>query len=261
MGTADLGASKAKTLAARLQMPLLQVEPFEMTFEEYARQARATPALVLNGLDNIPARHQVQRTTWPDLIVDGAIGDFTCQVSRHPWPDDIACLICLFREPAGAPAETVQMQATGLSLESLSRPEDLLSALDVNRAPSEKREFLRARLGRPICSVIQEGIALKISADEQQKGFEPSVPFTACFSACMIVAEMIAHIMKWPSVLAPRFQFDFLMGPAYGQELPQARRSNCVCARHKNIERARAALRLKAETFSGVSIADKHPAA
>ena len=92
---------------------------------------------------------------------------------------------------------------------------------------------------------------MKISADEQQKGFEPSVPFTACFSACMIVAEMIAHIMKWPSVLAPRFQFDFLMGPAYGQELPQARRSNCICARHKNIERTRAAQRSKARYFLG----------
>ena len=90
--------------------------------------------------------------------------------------------------------------------------------------PVEKREFLRAHLGKPICSVIQEGIALKISADEQQKGFEPSVPFTACFSACMVVAEMVAHVMKWPSALAPRFQFDFLMGPQYGQELPQGRR-------------------------------------
>ena len=73
-----------------------------MTFEEYARQARRAPAVVLNGLDNIPGRHQVQRATWPDVIVDGAIGDFTCQVSRHPWPDDIACLMCLFREPSGA---------------------------------------------------------------------------------------------------------------------------------------------------------------
>ena len=108
-----------------------------------------------------------------------------------------------------------------------------MSASDVDHAPDDKREFLRARLGRPICSVIQEGIALKISADEQQKGFEPSVPFTACFSACMVVAEMIAHLMKWPSVLAPRFQFDFLMGPQYGQELPQERRAGCICSRQK----------------------------
>ena len=138
-------------------------------------------------------------------------------------------------------AETVQSEATGLSLETLSRQEDLLSAADLDRAPEDKREFLRARIGRPICSVIQEGIALMISQDEQQKGFEPSVPFTACFSSCMVVAEMIAHIMKWPSALAPRFQFDFLMGPQYGQELPQGRRTSCICSRHKNIDRVRTA--------------------
>jgi molybdopterin/thiamine biosynthesis adenylyltransferase len=259
MGTPDVGASKAKTLAAHLKTPLLAVQAFGMTFEEYARQSRNIPAVVLNGLDNIAARHQVQRTLWPDIVVDGAIGDFTCQVSRHPWPADMACLICLFRDPPGAPAEKIQIQATGLPLERLSRPDDFLSASDVESAPAEKREFLRARLGRPICSVIQEGVALKISAETQRKGFEPSVPFTACFSACMVVAEMIAHLMKWPSVLAPRFQFDFLTGPAYGQELPQARRTSCICARYKNIERTRAARRAKPDNFSKVSIADEHP--
>lgn len=261
MGAHELDASKATTLAARLRKPLLEVQDYEMTFGEYASDGRAIPAVVLNGLDNIPARHQVQRVLWPDLIVDGAIGDFTCQVSRHPWPDDVACLICLFREPAGATAETLQMQATGLSLESLSRPDALLSASDVDRAASEKREFLRARLGRPICSIIQEGIALKISADTQQKGFEPSVPFTACFSACMVVAEVIAHTMKWPTVLAPRFQFDFLMGPAYGQELPQGRRPSCICSRQKNIDRVRAARTEKARHVSETGGAVEPPAA
>jgi molybdopterin/thiamine biosynthesis adenylyltransferase len=241
MGAANLGEPKAKMLASHLQAPGLQVEPFGMTFEQYARQTRRAPAVVLNGLDNIAGRHQVQRTIWPDIVVDGAIGDFTCQVSRHPWPDDIACLICLFREPAAAPAEKIQMQATGLSKDSLSRPDDLLSASDVERAPRDKQDFLRARLGKPICSVIQQGIALKLSAEEQEKGFEPSVPFIACFSACMVVAELVAHLMKLPSELAPRFQFDFLMGPQYGQELPQERRAGCICSRHKNIERARLA--------------------
>jgi len=261
MGGCDLGGSKARTLAGHIRTPALEAEAFEMTFEEYARDARPIPAIVLNGLDKISARHQVQRTLWPDIIVDGAIGDFTCQVSRHPWPDDVACLICLFREPGGVAAEVLQMQATGLSIERVSRPDTLVAASDVESAPGDKQGFLRARLGRPICSVIQEGIALRISAEQQQRGFEPSVPFTACFSACMVVAEMIAHVMKWPSVLAPRFQFDFLMGPAYGQELPQERRTSCICARRKNIERTRAARLEKARHCSKVGITDEHPAA
>jgi molybdopterin/thiamine biosynthesis adenylyltransferase len=246
MGADDLGASKAKTLAAHLRGPRLDARAFVMPFEEYAQEACAIPAVVLNGLDNISARHQVQREFWPDLIVDGAIGDFTCQVSRHPWPDDVACLLCLFREPSGTAAETLQKQATGLSFERLSTPDAFVSASDVDKAPGQNQDFLRSRIGRPICSVIQEGIALKISFEQQQRGFEPSVPFTACFSACMVVAEAIAHVMKWPSILAPRFQFDFLTGPAYGQELPQGRRTNCICARRTNIERARTARTQKA---------------
>ena len=100
-GHGRCGRIQSTTLAAPLQRPGLKVEPFEMTFEDYARKARTIPMAVLNGLDNIPGRHQVQRTLWPDVIVDGAIGDFTCQVSRHPWPDDIACLICLFQGARG----------------------------------------------------------------------------------------------------------------------------------------------------------------
>jgi molybdopterin/thiamine biosynthesis adenylyltransferase len=261
IGEADLGASKAETLARYVRTPFFDAQAFAMPFDQYDSGGRAMPAVVLNGLDNISARHQVQRTLWPDVIVDGAIGDFTCQVSRHPWPDNVACVMCLFREPSGVAAEVVQMHATGLSAERVSRPDALVAASDVESAPGDKQDFLWSRIGRPICSVIQEGIALRISAEQQQKGFEPSVPFTACFSACMVVAEMIAQIMKWPSVLEPRFQFDFLVGPAYGQELPQARRPGCICARQKNIERARAARRGRARHFSEVSIIDEHPAA
>ena len=32
----------------------------------------------------------------------------------------------------------------------------------------------------------------------------------ALLQASMVVTEMIAYIMKWPSVLEPCFQFDFL---------------------------------------------------
>lgn len=261
IGETNLGASKAQTLAGYLRTPFFDAQAFAMPFDQYDSEGRAMPTVVLNGLDNISARHQVQRALWPDIIVDGAIGDFTCQVSRHPWPDNVACLMCLFREPAGAAAEVIQMHATGLSAERVSRPDALVATSDVENAPGDKQDFLRSRIGRPICSVIQEGIALKISAEQQQKGFEPSVPFTACFSACMVVTEMIAYIMKWPSVLEPRFQFDFLVGPTYGQELPQERRAGCICARQKNIERARAARWRKARHFSEVGIVDEYPAA
>jgi hypothetical protein len=125
-------------------------------------------------------------------------------------------------------------------MEALQFPDALITEIDVDRAPAEKREFLRARIGRPVCSVIQEGVALAISAVDQQEGFQPSVPFVACFSACMVVAELVAHLCNWPSIAVPRFQFDFLVGPANGQLLPQERRPDCVCRRRKNIDALRA---------------------
>jgi hypothetical protein len=212
-----------------------------MPFERYVEGFHKVPGIVINGLDNIDVRCEVQRSLWPDVVIDGAIGDFTCQASRHPWPDDIACLICLFRKPAGRNAADVQSEATGLSPKRLTELNDMITEADVNSVSPERRDFLRSRVGQPLCSVVQEAIAQKISQEQQAEGFEPSVPFVACFSACMVISEVVAHICGWRSILEPRFQFDFLLGPAYGQELSQRRRTDCICARHKNIEGLRKA--------------------
>ena len=56
----------------------------------------------------------------------------------------------------------------------------------------------------------------------------------------MVIAETVAQICGWPSILEPRFQFDFLTGPAYGQEVPQTRRTDS-CARRRNIDKVRGA--------------------
>ena len=98
--------------------------------------------------------------------------------------------------------------------------------------------------GRPICSVVQEAIAQQLSAEAQRAGFEPSVPFVACLRASMIAAELVKFQAGWPTPLEPRFQLDVLRGPAFGQFLPQARRSDCVCTtRSQNIEKVRRARR------------------
>lgn len=247
IGPGDLARPKAEALAGHLRQATMDAQGFHMPLERYVKESHAFPAIVINGLDNLDVRHEVQRSLWPDVVIDGAIGDFTCQVSRHPWPDDIACLICLFRKAESGHAEDLQREETGLSRERLMCPDSVITQSDVEGAPAEKQDFLRSRIGRPVCSVIQEAIARKISEEQQAEGFEPSVPFVACFSACMVMAETVAQICGWPSILAPRFQFDFLVGPAYGQELPQQRRPDCVCARHKNINTLREARLGKAQ--------------
>lgn len=239
IGPADVKAAKAKAMAQYLRTAGKSAEGFEATFESYVAASDGRyPAIILNALDNIEVRHEVQRSFWPDLIVDGAIGDFGCQVSRHPWGEDIACLICLFRNP-GRSSEVDAIEATGLTLGRIAQPESLITTDDVAAAPDDRKEYLKTQLGKPVCSVVPAAVAQKISREEQARGFEPSVPFVAAFSACMVIAETIAKVAGWPSALSPRFQFDFLQGPSRGELYPQARRSDCLCARMRNVVRIR----------------------
>jgi hypothetical protein len=197
------------------------------------------PRVVVNGLDNIDARYDVQGL-WPDLIIDGAIGDFACQVSRHSWHEDSACLMCMFRHPPGESAEKVASRATGLTASRTQQPEASVDENDVAVAPAAHREWLRARIDRKICSVVQEGVAQALSTEQLRQGFEPSVPFVACLGACMVVAELTKHVARWPTSLESRFQFDSLAGPAFGQSYAQARRKDCLCiSRRRNIEAVR----------------------
>ena len=111
---------------------------------------------------------------------------------------------------------------------------------DVRAAPAELRQFLAARVGFPICSVIEEAMQREISLEAQREGFAPSVPFIASLSASMAVGEVIKAAMGLPSPLAPRFQMDALQGPPKGQLIHEVRRSDCRCvARARNIERFR----------------------
>jgi len=235
----DLGTPKGHALAAMLRKAGIRAEGFYCTLAQYAAGLTEYPSAVACGLDNIDVRHEVQRELWPDIAVDGAIGDFTCQVSRHPWSEDVACLICMFQKPVGQPAEEVQSEATGISRDRLRNPDSLVTEVDVCAAPVIKQHSLKSMLGQPICAVVQHAMAKMFSSEEQQEGFEPSVPFVACFSSCMVMAEALAHLCKWKSILEPRFQFDFLHGPAFGLELPQTRRQGCICNRRKNIDKLR----------------------
>jgi hypothetical protein len=193
------------------------------------------PRILACGLDSVESRHEAQGL-WPDLIIDGAISDFGCQVSRHPWGGDVACLLCLFRR-AGERAELRASLATGLSEGRSQQALSLVTEADVDAAPAEKKSWLRARIGRQICSVVSEGVTRELSEDRQREGFEPSVPFVACLSSCMVVGELVKAACGWPTPLEPRFQFDVLRGPASGQDYPQGRRSDCVCSgRRPNIE-------------------------
>ncbi|MCX5796994.1 MAG: ThiF family adenylyltransferase [Elusimicrobia bacterium] len=238
IGPGDIGKDKATLVAEGLRSGVT-ARGFRMELAQLKEKMGRDvpyPRVVLSAVDNIETRHDVQRL-WPDMVIDGAIGDFVCQASRHPWKENIACMLCLFQEPTGEPAHVRQSRLTGLPEARVIDAEEPITESDVDIAPPERRDWLRQRIGRKICSVIGEAVLQEISQAAYSEGFQPSVPFVAVLSACMMVSELIKWTQGWGASLEPRFQLDVLRGPSFGTSLPQIRRSDCVCVtRRRNIE-------------------------
>jgi hypothetical protein len=177
---------------------------------------------------------------WPDLIIDGAIGALSCEATLHPWGPDLACLMCDFEVPTLSAAK-VQSNLTGLHEDRLANLLDVVTVEDVGNAPLEKREFLAKHLGKQICAVLPEAEIEGLSELSQEKGFEPSVPFVACLSSCMMVTELLRALMGHEQQLDTGYQFDVLIGPQHGIRKSHGRKKSCVCVdRHVVIETLRA---------------------
>ncbi|MGH7270192.1 MAG: ThiF family adenylyltransferase, partial [Polyangiaceae bacterium] len=229
IGPRQLGAAKV-VLAEKLRTERVVVHSFHETLESFSRRLGngvPYPRMAIGALDKIDARHALQ-DLWPDLLIDGAIGTFLCQVSRHPIEGDIACARCLFRHPAGERAEVVASRASGLSVERVEMPDAPIDAADLAAAPPNKREWLAGQLGKQTCSVVSEAVARELS-DAKRERFEPSAPFVACLASSMMVAELVKATLGAELVVEPRFQFDVLRGPSRGVMLPQERRRDCFC--------------------------------
>lgn len=234
IGPKELGAPKV-VLAEKLRTERVAVHGFHETLESFSQRLGNEvpyPRMAMGALDKIDARHALQ-DLWPDLLIDGAIGPFLCQVSRHPIDGDVACVRCLFRHPPGERAEVVASRASGLTIERLATPDAPIDAADLAAAPPDKRDWLAGQIGKQTCSVVSEAVARELS-DAKREGFEPSVPFVACLASSMMVAELVKASLGTELVVEPRFQFDVLRGPSGGVMLPQGRRRDCLCTTRAN---------------------------
>src|SRR5207249_1920154 len=194
----EVGKSKATLAETFLRSGQLELHGFDEDLAAFRIRTGLEvwcPGVVVGGVDNIDARHEMQRL-WPDVILDGAIGDLGCQVSRHTWGENTACLMCLFSKPIGESAERVASGATGLSIEQLKDPEKLLSEDQVSAASPEAQAWLRTQIGKPICSIVGEAKARRLSSGAVRAGFAPSVPFVATMSACMVVGELMKLVSR-----------------------------------------------------------------
>lgn len=241
IGPKDIGTPKAQ-FAAELLTPKLACRWFAQDITEFTGRTvnkLPYPTTIVSALDQIEARHAVQ-SLWPNLIIDGAIGTFACQATRHPWGEDLTCLYCEFERPPER-SEKIESLLTGLREDRLVDMTSLVTEEDVRLAPSDKQAWLKQQIGKDICSVVSEATVEKLSREAQEVGFEPSVPFVACLSACMMAAELIRYTLRWTSGVETGFQFDTLIGPQRGSRMAHGRKQRCVCIQRRSlIEQLRA---------------------
>lgn len=237
VGQGDIGQSKAYTCASILAAAGVAAIPYKEFVRDYARRPGHKSGIVLSGLDSVPSRHELQGSLWPDIIIDGGTGPVEAQVFRHVFKDRDACLKCFFVEPT-ADATVIASRATGLSSTSLMNQESVLTQADIDQARPEMREWLAARKGTPVCSIVQEAVAHSMSSATIT--FAPSAPFVAGLSATMMVAELIKTVAGYAGQFTTSYQCDTLVGPHYGQWQMQLPTANCDCqTRRRNIEKFR----------------------
>lgn len=206
-----------------------------------ARCKKLDPSLVLNGLDDVRARHDAQ-LIWPDLIIDGGISDFGVAVVQHRLDDrGLACLRCAFQLPT-EDHQVVQSSLTGLNQESLRDQERLLTMDDVEKANPTKRDWLieKVRDGKTICSVVSEATLENLGASVES-GFRPSVPFVATAAAALMMAETVKALCHSTRTYRQNLAIgNLLLGSAGVGFMDRSADESCVCVLHRAlIERLR----------------------
>lgn len=190
--------------------------------------------VVINGLDDVDARHAVQKL-WPNILVDGAINSIGSSVVTHSMAHrEFSCLRCTFELPNKDHLKE-QSEATGLSRASLEGDQNrLITDSDIDAADEASQPWLREqqRLGRTICSTMQiaqiEGLGLRL-----EKGFLPSVPFIASAAAALVMGQMLRNLL-WPNEeFVHQFQFpNMFEGVENGHRFTRFASKNCECMRH-----------------------------
>ncbi|CAN7768422.1 hypothetical protein LJR084_007482 [Variovorax sp. LjRoot84] len=252
-----LATSKAERLAAWLNRPDGLRCTGEQALVADARSGEFVRAmsveLVLNGLDDIGARHDAQ-LLWPSVLVDGGINAVGAAVMTHRLDRPHgACMRCSFRLPVGDERK-LQARATGLSMTSLSsdlsRP---LTEQDVSDAEESKRTWLSERLahGKTVCATIGEAQSRSLGLGIEE-GFNPSVPFVATASAALVVTQALKALLYPDAEFTQRFQMESLViGPEASLGVLTRADPSCECVVHRSVIDKVASARRMRQAASG----------
>lgn len=191
--------------------------------------------LVLNGLDDVQARHDAQML-WPSVIIDGGINEIGAAVVQHRVAKpEMACLFCSFKLPEENVIQK-QRKVTGLDTSSLEEQNREITEEDVAKADADRRPWLKEMLKakRTVCSVISE--AFKTLGVDAEEGFQPSAPFVASAAAALVVGEAIKALC-YPEIRPiQRFVMaNLFLGPDASARLSQNPSTGCRCVVHRNL--------------------------
>jgi hypothetical protein len=191
------------------------------------------PRAVLNGLDDVQARHDSQ-LAWPDLLLDGGINDVGAAVFQHR--DDsrrLACIRCGFALPTARLSKTIA-ELTGLTDAALADPDKIIDDSHVDAAPPELKVWLSSQRGKSVCSVLGEAALAHLGVPSHDS-FRPSVPFVATGAAALMVAELLKALLYPEREYIQRFTMgNLFLGASHSAGQNSLASPDCLCIRQRD---------------------------
>jgi molybdopterin/thiamine biosynthesis adenylyltransferase len=185
------------------------------------------PHTVLGAVDNIEARHDLQRI-YADLVLDGGTGGQAgTTISLHEALPTGPCMNCYF--PAFTKHATVEQrlhQITGLPLARIAQGDRPITEEDLLSLASQSRNLLEEHLGKPVCGL---GRLIGLTTVNGDNNYRPSAAFVAQQAAGLIVGALIAR--SQPSIRLPmrQVEYDTLYGPSPDMVDGRRSRPGCYC--------------------------------
>jgi hypothetical protein len=202
-------------LIRELLHPSIRVTPFLDQWEFFKirlEHGLIVPPLVVAGLDNVEARHSVQRL-WPGHLIDMGATGLTSQVLVKSLGTEGLCLLgALSRNPDELTYSQRISRQTGLQIDRIANaPTTQLTKEDVAAAPPEKRDRLELarQRGQLLCGYILDR---ETESDETDINFAPAVPFVTSFSGVVGAAETMKRLMGTKQSGPGHLQYSFQSG-------------------------------------------------
>ncbi len=236
----DAAARLPKVDIVEAALQLMDIRRVHGTVDDFIAQidggTTPMPQTVLGAVDNIAARHDLQRV-YADLVLDGGTGGRAgTTVSLHEGLPTGPCMRCYF--PTSITTLTAEQrlhQATGLPLARIARGEEVLTEKDLCGLPLQGRRLLEQHLGKPVCGL---GRVMELTTVNGDNSYQPSAAFVAQQAASLMVGALIARTRPGGGRIPTRqIEYDTLYGPRPDMIDDRRPRSDCYCQTNADIVR------------------------